>query len=356
MTLRARTATLLFAAPLALAACASADAIDLELVPDPNVNDEHTIVERISTIVTIVDSEPGLYPPGPETEGPVRLANADADEALELVATVPVSDHLPLVRLERADLPDVPLDVRFLGQDGPGIVAEGRVVGARFGDGRTTLRVPFNIRPEHLPPRVVEVYPPDGTPLQGCNLGLIILLFSKPVDPSTVFAAGSVLVNGEAPVAIRVPTSGLSAEITPPMLDHDGVTLRYTLTVSSAVTDVDGQPLDQIPSEPGPEDYSVGFVMPCTPATGTPDPPRCGDVIEPPPPGEPVCPGMPRFMCVDGFCQPQSGSCGSAECADGAVCDPATGLCVLDCRAWGDLDVCPAERPVCDAASGACTS
>ena len=200
-----------------LSACAVEDAIDLELIPDPNINDEQAIVSRVSNLLTTVDSEDGLYPPGSEhTEGAVQLVNVDTDDALEIVATIPVNDRLPRVRLERGSISDAPLDIRIQGEDDSGTVAEGRVRGVRFGQEIVRLRVPFNIRPEQLPPRLTEVYPPDGSPVQGCDLSLIILFFSKPVDPSTLFEEGAVQINDEAPASIRAPSSGLSAEIVPP--------------------------------------------------------------------------------------------------------------------------------------------
>ncbi len=201
-----------------LAGCASEPALDLELVPDPNINSESQIVERIESVVYVFDSADGLYAPGEESSHDgVQVTNADADASdLELVVSVPVVDHLPFVRLERGTLPDVPLDVRVIGESGVGTIAEGRALAARFGIDSDPLRVPFNIRPGQLPPRVGEVIPADGQTAQGCVVPTVVVMFSKPIEPSTLFAEGAVSFQpGGRPAAIRLDATGVVAQNRP---------------------------------------------------------------------------------------------------------------------------------------------
>jgi hypothetical protein len=334
--------------------CASEPVLDIELVPDPNINSEGQILERVDTLVFVFDSPDGLYAAGEESssEG-VQIVDADADPTdLELVATFPLGDHLPIARLEQADLPDVAIDVRVLGESGVGLIAEGRALGARFATHGEMLRVPFNIRPEHVPPRVGEVIPSDGQSIQGCDLPTIVVMFSKPIDPASLFAEGAVTFEpGGAPTTIRIDATGVVAQIEPPP-DIVGIDnqLSYRLVIETTVTDTAGVPLDQRAAEDESQPYIGDFTLPCTPPTSIPDPPRCGSGEVSPLP--PVCPGMPRLMCVDDECV--LSMCDVATCESGLVCDPAVGYCVSDCRDYGDVNVCPAERPTCNFELGVC--
>jgi hypothetical protein len=336
-----------------LAACATSPALDIELVPDPNVNDEAQIVDRVQTLVLIFDSPEGLYLPGEErVGGSVQVVDADADPSdLELVATLPMGDHLPIVRLEQGDLLDASIDVRILGESAAGPIAEGRLLGARFTDSGEVVRVPFNIRPEHLPPRVGEVIPNDGVMLSGCTVPTIVVMFSKPVDPMTLFLPDAIVFEpGGAPAEIRVDATGVVAQIEPPPITGAD-TVSYRLRIEPIVTDASGTALDQIAAEPSSQPYVGDFTLHCGPISAIPDPPRCG-FMDPPSPLDPVCPGMPRLMCIDDACVPSS--CDAATCEEGLVCDPASGTCGADCRLYGEVPVCPGDRPTCDGDLGVC--
>ena len=333
--------------------CGDSPALDIELVPDPNLNSEAQILERVDSLVFIFDSPDGLYPPGAErTNGNVQIVDADADPSdLELLSTIPLGDHLPIVRFEQADLPDVPIDVRILGESGTGPIAEGRVLAARFSDTIEPLLVPFNIRPEHLPPRVGEVIPNDGTPLQGCTVPTLVVMFSKPIDPATLFLPNAVLFEpGGAPTAIRLDATGVVAQIEPPPIEGEG-TVSYRLEIASLVTDTAGIALDQVAAETASQAYIGDFTLRCGPSTSIPDPPACGSGA-PPGPVEPVCLGGARFICVDDVCV--ATACEAATCEAGLVCDPAIGTCIQDCRIYGDVPVCPSDRPTCEAPTGVC--
>jgi len=347
------TRKLTICALFVLVGCSASPVLDLELVPDPNINSEAQILERVESLVFIFDSPDGLYAPGEEhVEGGVQVVDADADPSdLELVVTFPVLDHLPIVRLEQADLSDVPIDVRILGESGPGPIAEGRVLGARFSDAAEPVRVPFNIRPEHLPPRVGEVIPSDGQSLQGCFVPTIVVMFSKPIDPATIFLPGAVTFEpGGAPLEIRLDSSGVVAQLEPPTIEGEG-TVSYRLRIESMVTDTAGIALDQVAAEPSSQPYVGDFTLICGPTSSIPDPPPCGSMA-PPGPLEPVCPAFPRLMCVDDECV--LSACEAATCEAGLVCDPAVGFCIEDCRLYGEVDVCPEDRAVCSEDTGVC--
>jgi len=264
--------------------------------------------------------------------------------------------RLPVIRLLRGGLPDVPLDVRVIGirgpEDGPAI-ALGRLGGARFEAARvTTATVPFNIRPELLPPRVVDVLPRDGDVAPGCMVATLVVMFSKPMDAASLTAPGRILTEpGGMPTEVTVDSSGLVAIVVPSgLVGIDATTVAYRLSVSSEARDRDGLALDQMPMQDGAQGFTADFVLHCTMISMTPDRVPCGS-LEPPGPLGPYCPGGARLACVANECV--LASCDDAECAPGFVCDPSTFACVRDCRPYGD-DVCAAVRPVCDDATGSC--
>jgi len=102
---------------LSFAACGSGDAIDFELDVDPNISTTTELAERLGTIVVVLDSDEGLYPPGSEaTEGDLQIKNTDSDPALELVHTIPIADaKLPTFRLDRGGLSVNAVDIRVIG-------------------------------------------------------------------------------------------------------------------------------------------------------------------------------------------------------------------------------------------------
>ncbi len=334
-------------------------AIDFELVSDPNVNSTAQVVDAIDSVLVIVDSSDGLYTPAEAMRvGNVQIRNADANpDDLELVALVPVpAGRLPVIRLLQGGLPDVALDVRVIGvrgpEDGPA-VALGHVSGTRFEAARvTTSTVPFNIRPELLPPRVVDVLPRDGDLAPGCEVATLVVMFSKPMDAMSLTAAGRILTGpGGMPTEVTVDSSGLVAVVAPAgLVGADMMSVGYRLTVSSEALDRDGLALDQLPMQDGAQGFAADFVLRCETRTMTPDQVACG-TMGVPGPLPTYCPGGGRLGCVAGECV--LASCEAAECATGFVCDATTFACTADCRPYGD-DVCPTDRPTCDAATGAC--
>ena len=241
--------------------------LDLRLRPDPNVNTEAQVIAAVESVVVVLDSPDGLYAPGEErVEGDVQIENADGDPALELVTSVPLTDHLPWIRVEQGSLdPDVVLDVRLLGLPSPGgdPIAVGTVSGVGFADGE--VGVPFDLLPALLPPRVVDVIPDDGDTIPGCNLDRIVIVLNKPVLPGTALAEGAILFDpGGAPRSIRVDVSSRFIDVVPPAWSFTSEA-RYTLTVASSITDVAGEPLDQVPSLEGAQAYEHEFTLVCVP-------------------------------------------------------------------------------------------
>jgi hypothetical protein len=333
-------------------------AIDFELVSDPNVSTTAQLVDAIDSVLMIFDSPDGLYTSDEaRSDGNVQVRNADADESdLELVALVPVPDgRLPLVRLERGGLPDVPIDLRVVGvrgpEEGPG-VARGGVRGTHFAAGEVVaVTVPFNIRPELLPPRVLDVLPRDGDEIPGCDVPTLVVTFSKRMDPASLAMPGRVMIEpGGAPARVTVEPSGLAAMVVPQAIEPsgDGMTLSYRLTIAAEALDTGGMPLDQMPGDAGAQPFEAEFVLRCGPGMMIPDNPCETDT-----PGGPegMCPGAGRLICVDAACV--LNGCTNVICGDGFVCSEGTSACELDCRLHGG-EACPVDRPACDETTGVC--
>jgi len=239
---------------------------DIELVADPKLNTVDQVLSRTASIELVLDSPDGLYWPGEEqTTGDVRIVDVDGDEALELVATVPVPDsRFPRIRLERGGLPVLPLTVSLLGYDDEGaLVATGVLDGVEFPSRLASLSIPFNLEPYELPPRVVDVV---ASPVVGCTPPSLTILFSRPVDPATVLAPGAITFEpGGYPASARIDAAGRIAVATPPSLVVDGTTIAFTLTLATSVATLDGVALDQSPAVPGEQPYFGRFEAPCAP-------------------------------------------------------------------------------------------
>jgi len=341
---------------LVLAGCGETppvSAFDIELVQDFNINTTEQVLERVDEILVIADSAEGLYLPGAESPvGDVQVIDFDSDpDDLELVVTVAVpTGRLPLIRLERGGLPDVPLDLRLVGVSADAVEftpeVEGSVRGIRFEQGIVPMTIPFNIRPELLPPRVTEVLPGDGVEVQECDVQVVTVIFSKPIDEASLLGPGVVTVDpGGAPPEIRLDTTGMMAHVILPEPFHGLSTFEYSLTITSDVIDLYGQPLDQIPTEEGAQTFDHELTMVCVPRTTVQIVP-CGTITSPP------CPPLDRIECIDGICTPVG--CQGSQCPDGLVCNSDLSLCEVDCRLYGDDGACPAERPSCDPETGFC--
>lgn len=338
-----------------LVGCAATEpGADLELVPDPNVNTPAQVLDAVDSVILIVDSLEGLYPPGAErSAGDVQIENADTDPELELVidAAVP-NDHLPRIRILQGSLPDgASLDVRVLGVPSElfaAPVAAGHVAGVRLEPAIPEVAIPFNLYPARLPPRVAEVHPLDGSMIEGCTLDRIFVMFSRAIDPATLAGAVHLEPAGEV-TQVRMGPSNLSAELVTAGLSGDGSSLRYRLRVTTELRGEDGVALDQIPAEPGAQSFVSEIALRCGPLRSAPTG-QCGELAGPLPEG---CPYPPRLRCADERCVPAA--CEGAACVEGFVCAPASARCEPDCRLWGEASACPPERPRC-AADGACAA
>ncbi len=331
-----------------LVACSEpTTAIDLELLPNPELNSEQDLAARVRTIVVVIDAAEGpLYPLEDEQlGGALQIKNADADATdLELVATVDVpADRLPEIRIERGGLPDIPLYVRVLGSvdGGPGAeIARGGLPSVTFAAGSIKrVPTPFNLLPRYLPLRVSEVAPGDGQ-LIPCDVQLEILtVFSRSPAGTSVTTPGRVLLSelgGEDVAAQSLEVALSTMRFVPSRTVTD-----YRLVISTEVTDTDGGPLDQVPSMAGLQPFAQDFHLECS-TVMSPTMARCSAQAPTAP-----CPGGDRFRCDRGTCVPAR--CEGASCTAGFVCDPSTLACEVDCRPYGD-DGCPVARPRCTAA------
>jgi hypothetical protein len=328
---------LLLAAALLPASCADEEgdtALDLELTPDPALGSAELLAAQIDTVLLVVDSPEGLYLPSEaQVVGNVQIKNVDSDIFLELVVTVPVpSGRLPWIRLRRGGLPDDPLDIRVTGLHTTGTsvttMALGRVQGLRFTAGATQpVTVPFNVDPDLLPPRVLQVAQTGGKRVDRCRVEQIAIVFSRPIEATSLQEAGAVVVTsdevaGSVTVAgLRLDSSGLVATFEPQGLeDPVAAGLSYQVSVATVVRGKgsDGMGFDQDPGRAGPQQYEADFSVLCS------DPPTaainvCGSGIADPPP---VCPGGNRLACIADQCRPAS--C-EAQCPERWACVATTG-------------------------------
>lgn len=343
-----RRALALGAAGLALGAagCAEPPALDLMLVPDPNVNTTEQLLAHVQQAVLVVDAEEGLYAPGEErSRGGVQVKNADVDAALELVFTLSIErERLPIIRIEQGGLPDVSLNIRVLGlqaSPAPGsFVARGELMGARLAAPPPMMTVPFNLRPEVRPLRVERVLPDDGDVALGCAVPSLVISFSRPIDEASLRAPGAVAITPDpGPISVAMDPSGLVANVATPRLAGVG-RLAYRVTIASAVRDPTGQPLDQVAAEAGAQGYLGDFSLSCESPPIVPTEPPCAPDYD--------CPR--GAACVGGVCLPRD--C-PVPCPGGRVCDRLRALCVDDCRADALFSPCAPEHR-CDAASGLC--
>ncbi len=338
--------------------CAAEDAgVDLALVPDPNLSTPSAIVQLVDSLTFVIDSDEGLYDASDLTsEGDVRVVDADDDPALELVATVPVGEALPVVRIERGGLGDRAFDVRITGTYAdPGrpdrATASGTVRGLSVEEGVERITVPFNLKPSELPPRVADVIPSEGDRVDGCSVPLIVVTFTRPMDPQSLFAPGAFVIDpGGEPAEVRVDESGRVAQLVPENIPRiDANSIGYRLTVSSVARDLRGVPLDQVPSIEGDQPFEREAIFFCGAMTSDPFV-ACGQEQ---PPGGPMLPARcayPQLSCVDGECVLTG--CGNVRCVDGYVCEPASSRCEVDCRLYQEGLGC--ESGTCDPETGLC--
>ncbi|WP_437566240.1 Ig-like domain-containing protein [Sorangium sp. So ce542] len=331
---------------LGAAGCAEPPALDLVLVPDPNINTTEQLLTHVQRAALLVDAEEGLYAPGEERlQGDVQVKNTDVDPALELVVSLTIArERLPRIRIEQGGLPDVPLDIRVLGLasgEQSAVVARGELMGARLAAPPAEMTVPFNLRPEVRPPRVEQVLPADGSTAHDCVVPSLVISFSRPIDATSLSEPGVIAITPDpGPIEVAVDPSGLVANVATPRLAGDTDRLAYRVTISSAARDRTGQPLDQAAAEAGEQGYVGDFSLPCGPPPNIPEPPPCWL--------DHHCPV--GALCAGGACIPVR--C-RETCLGGRVCDPLRAACVDDCRAQALFSPCAPDQR-CDAASGLC--
>lgn len=292
-------------------------AIDLRLVPDPNLNTEAQLAAQLGTMVFVLDSPEGLYPPGePRTVGDLQIKNADQDPALELVAVVaPKAGRLPLVRVARGALTASRIDVRVLGTDEASgrNRAFGRLSGISFPEvGVRSYDVPFDLIPSELPLRVLDVSPRDGEYVPACQPEVLLVVFSRAVDPTSV--AGQVSVSGleGAPeLSVEGPLLRVAGSVPGP---------AYRLQVGTGVRDLAGGGLDQQPLVAGAQAYAEDFSVTCAGPRSLPEWCVGGQTG--------YCPGPDgTYVCTPEGCGYPP--CDDGDCGDGASC--REGVCRPDC-------------------------
>lgn len=239
-------------------------AIDVELVPTESLTTVADLDANVVTLEYVVDSPEGLYPPSAATtRGDISIEDADGDPSdLELVARVPLGRRLPTVRIEEGSLPDVPLDVRVRGLTENGTVyATGVANGVRMQRGVRHVRIPFDVTPEHQPPRVgvlqVLPNPPCGAPK-------LFVVFSRSVTPASALGAGAIHFGSlGAPRSITLQSDGITAYVDVPLGALEPGVARYTVHIGAGIVAPDGTPFDQLPTTPATDTFVGTFVPPC---------------------------------------------------------------------------------------------
>lgn len=332
-------------------------AIDIELVQDPNINSTRQLLDQIDTIVLIVDSDDGLYEPGEETSNEIfEIRDADNDPSdLELVSVIGLENGaFPPIRLEQGGLPDEAINIRVLGgvEDRAELspVAEGAVNGVTFQGEISAIDIPFNIRPEQLPPRVISVVPGDGDIAHYCELNKIVILFSKPMDADTFASEGAIelrpmgtIVSIESIVESRV----IELHVLDFLLEGEE-NLTFELIISPEVSDLDGVSLDQQPAQDGHQGFQDEITLACRDILYNPIP---WELQCRPDNLEGLCEQGQYMGCIDGQCTLDY--CEVVDCPAGFSCGVPSG-CQVDCRLYGDVSPCPSERPVCSSETGLC--
>jgi hypothetical protein len=325
-------------------------ALDVTLVPDPQLNSVDELVARVDRMELVVDSvDSALYPPGSERVGEnFEIKDHDGDPSdLELVSSIDIVDRLPTILVNRGTIPDARIEFTLRGFDSAGgIVATGGMSGAEFRDEIVPVALPFDLVPSARPLRVAEVIPDETVMAPHCQVSMIVVIFSREVDRDSVLAAGAVRIFPGTVQTVSVSASAPRfAQIVPSTIAGDGMFVSFRLLITPTVTDPDGNPLDENASEPGPQAFDRMFRVPCGPGSKAPTMLGCDQA---PMSGE--CPSDDLVCGAEGVCLP--------VCASGVVCPDRTwcapdGSCGSDCRAAPpDSDPCSGLR--CDPATGAC--
>lgn len=326
-------------------------AIDVYLIPDPNITVREHLLQMIDRVELRIDSPDGLYPMDKVGQyGQLRIEDIDADGAAEAIFVANLSSALPIIRMDRGGLVDRALDIQVLGLEPIGerrsaAIATGSVQGVRFEEGvAKPLEIPFNIAPQFRPPRVNQTIPANGATIEP-GLSEIFVIFSKKIDAASLSAEGSLSLESitsakRSPVPIRsLIVQQLAQDFTTVRLEVDALEPKtYGLRVSTGVVDdtPERRPLDQVPGQAGNQPFYGQFVVVNTASSAA----TVGDDCVPvgaPCPRPTVC-DLTLGMCRFRECP--------TSCPHATVCDETVRVCVDDCRLTGDLG-CPEDRPRC---------
>lgn len=358
---------MLLAATL-LSACGEETALDLDLFADPKFNTEASVSASLQKITLVLDSPEGLYPGSTSRQGEgyvIKDLDQDGDGELQAEVEIAGLGRLPLIRIERGGLPDMPLEIELDGVSakGDGLIAGGGVEGVRFTGGIVEeVPVPFNLKAEFRPPTVDKVFPSAGAKdLLPNGLPSVVVIFSKAMNPDLLQQQGDNPAFEVVKVSTGVRKPATSIKVQPlysggptqaeyrfdGYLDLDST---YEVIVWPKARDISGRPLDYVPLQEGNQEFrsrfSTGMVETATPMCH----PDC----------EKSWCGNGGITCPEGLtCDAATGSCklvgcGPGGCSEGKVCDPSLSACVDDCRIHGSHGGCPADRPTC-LSSGLCS-
>lgn len=201
-------------------------------VPDPSPSAPGTRTARVSAAVVYVSLAPGAIPNG------VSATIQDLHTGSSVTAAV-VNGGFDPVALSAVVGDTLAIAVRTTGAGGPSYLSV--VAGAK---GPTVVRT-------DPPPHKRDV------PLNG----LMVIVFSEPIDPVTLTSSTVQLKHGTTPITGQLAFADpahLRASFTPNAL-LTGAT-DYELTISQGITAVNGQPLDSAIAVP----FTTGTTPPAT--------------------------------------------------------------------------------------------
>lgn len=249
---------------LAISCDLGARAIDIALVPSPDLTTEAELRANITHLEYVLDSPDGLYDPEDAVvRDDLSIEDADNDPSdLELVARVPFPRGFPDVRIAEGGLPDVRIDVRVRGFTADDVLyAEGTVRNLRFRSGVQNVSVPFDVRPEHQAPRVGVLQLIPNPP---CGAPTLLVIFSRAIEPSSALAAPAIVFSpGGLPRSISIEATGTVAQVGVPLDVLEPGVSRYDVEIGDGIHTADGAAFDQVPTTTGNDTFRATFVSPC---------------------------------------------------------------------------------------------
>jgi hypothetical protein len=327
----------------------------LHLQPDPTRQNEAAVASTLARIVVAID----LPTPGQELAGlpagpgsnTVHYLDLDGDGAREIVFNVPWNkrDSLPVIEVQSEQNRGRAVLLRADGYNSAGdLVAIGSLEAVELGLSEDAS-VPFNLLPSALPLRVVMTQPEGGQLL--LELKEFGVTFSRLVRPDTVTPNTMYLdcpARGGGTTAWRPSEIEVTEQrFQSPSLGRTHVRARLgdappvtecAVVVTTDVRADDGTALDQDATLPGADPFRGETFL----IAATLGPPECDPD---------VCPAAAGLRCDDTLtgCVILN-TC--VTCHADWLCDPRTGQCEFDCRAYG---VCPDPTQSCDTSSGLCS-